>query len=264
MARCCWCAPLLLLAICSICFSQNQPPSDPQAVTLAAQSMAALTGGTPATDATVSGSVMWVSGSQNVTGQGTFLAKGTAESSVALTSASVSRTDIRNNTGGLVQAEWIASDGTPTLYATHNCMTDPSWFFPALSSLANSDPTLVLTYAGLETRSGTSVQHIQSYHYSYNKNASAMAFTQQLGTVDFYLDASSYLPVSVTYNVHPDDDASVNLPVEVDFSAYQTITGGFQVPMHIQQYVQSGLMLDFTVTSAVMNSGLPDSDFTIQ
>ena len=264
MARCCWwCAPLVLLAASSVCLSQNQPPSDPQAVTLAAQSMAVLTGGTPVTDVTLVGTVTWISGSESVTGQGTLLAKGTADSSVALTSASVNRTDIRNNTGGLVQGEWVGSDGSPTVYATHNCMTDPAWFFPTLSSLSNSDPTLVLTYVGLETRSGASVQHIQAYHYSYNKNPSAMAFTQKLGTVDFYLDATSSLPASVTYNIHPDDDASINLPVEVDFLNYQSVNG-FQVPMHVQQYIQGGLMLDFTATSAVLNSGLPDSDFTIQ
>jgi hypothetical protein len=255
--------PIAVLTLSFTSLGQNQPPSDPQAVTYTAESIAALTGGSPATDVTLTGNVTWTSGSQSVTGQGTFLAKGITESSVSLTSASVNRTDIRNNTGGTLLGEWIGSDGSPTLYALHNCMTDPGWFFPALSSLTNTDPTLVLAYIGPETKSGVSVQHIQGYHYAYSTTASSIALVQRLSTIDFYLNASSFLPVAITFNVHPDDDASTNLPIEVDFLSYQAING-FQVPMHVQQYTQGGLTLDFTVTSAVMNSGLPDTDFTIQ
>ena len=42
----------IALLVCSAS-AQNQPPSDPHAVTFAAQSIAALTGGTPISDVTL-------------------------------------------------------------------------------------------------------------------------------------------------------------------------------------------------------------------
>ena len=90
-----------------------------------------------------------------------------------------------------------------------------------------------------------------------------MAFTQQLSSIDFYLDATSSLPLSITFNVHPDDDASTAIPVEVDLLSYQA-NNGIQIPMHIQQSVRGTLVLDFVVTSVTLNSGIPESYFTIQ
>jgi len=138
-----------------------------------------------------------------------------------------------------------------------------SWFFPALSSLSGVDPSVVLKYVGLENRSGTSVQHLQSYRYVPAKLASTSTLLQQQSTVNFYLDTSSSLPVSTTFNVHPDDDSSVSLTIEVDFSTYQ-LSDGAQIPMHIQRYMQGGLVLDLVVTGISLNSGLQDSSFTIQ
>jgi hypothetical protein len=85
---------------------------------------------------------------------------------------------------------------------------------------------------------------------------------QQLSTMDFYLDANTLLPVAVTFNAHPDNGASTNLLVEVDFSNYQTVSG-VVVPMHIQKYQQGNLMVDVVVTGASFNTGLLLSIFTI-
>ena len=264
MARFVVLLPFVLLITC-IASGQSQPPSDPQALTFAGQSITAMLGnsGIVISDVTLSGTASWTSGSDTLSGTATFLAKGTNESRIDLTSTGGSRTDIRNGTGSTPQGEWVAADGSTGLYAMHNCMTDAAWFFPLLSSLANSDPTLVFSYVGQETRSGVSVQHLQAYHYSYSKSASTMALTQQLSTMDFYLDASSSLPTAFTFNEHPDDDAGTNTTVEVDFFNYQALNG-MQIPIHIQQYVRGALMIDVVVSSVVVNSSLPDSDFTIQ
>jgi len=86
-------------------------------------------------------------------------------------------------------------------------------------------------------------------------------------TGDFFdpddLDAATLLPIAITFNVHPDVDANINIPVEVDFSNYQLLNG-LAVPLHVQQYLQGGLFLDAVFTNVVVNSGLPDSDFVIQ
>ena len=69
-------------------------------------------------------------------------------------------------------------------------------------------------------------------------------------------------PSAILYNVHPDTDATSNIPVEVDFSNYQTVSGVL-VPMHVQKYLQGTLTIDLTVTNAVFNSGISLSNFTI-
>ena len=89
------------------------------------------------------------------------------------------------------------------------------------------------------------------------------ALTQQLSTTEFYLDATSLLPVAITFSVHPDDDAGANIPAEVRFSSYQ-VTNGVVVPLRVQKYLDGGLVLDIMVSTVSLNSGLADSTFNIQ
>jgi hypothetical protein len=121
---------------------------------------------------------------------------------------------------------------------------------------------IVLTYVGLETRNGESVQHLRSYAFQTISDSAVATFIQELSATDFYLDSASFLPMCITFNFHPDNNASDNLRVEVDFANYQTIDG-IMVPMHIQRYQQGALMLDISVSGAAFNTGIPLTDFSI-
>ena len=252
---------LLILVGSAFLFSQNQPPaSDPRAVVFASQSISALTSGKAISDATLTGSVTWSGGAAPETGTATLLASGTGESRMSLVLSSGTRTEIRDASTGVPQGQWIAPSGASGRYASQNCTTDPVWFFPALGSLA-AGSNIVLTYVGLETRNGTAVQHIQSYLYQPNPFG-VNPSPQQLSTMNFYLDATTLLPVAVTFNAHPDNNASTNLPTEADFSNYQVLNG-VVVPTHIQRSLQGNVLVDITISSASFNTGLPLSDFTI-
>jgi hypothetical protein len=72
----------------------------------------------------------------------------------------------------------------------------------------------------------------------------------------------TFLPASITFNAHPDNDSASNLLVEIDFSNYQSVNG-FSVPMHIQKYLQGTLLIDLTVETAAFNTGIPLSEFAI-
>lgn len=120
----------------------------------------------------------------------------------------------------------------------------------------------MLSYVGQESRNGATVQHIQSDVSQAGPSAATGLNPQQLSTMDFYLDATTLLPVTITFNVHPDNNAATNLLVEVDFSNYQTING-IAVPMHIQRYLQGNVMVDLVLSAASFNTGLPLSLFTI-
>jgi hypothetical protein len=262
MARYRFAVPLILLFV-SVVSAQNPPQSDPQAVALATQAMTALTNGAGVSDVTLSGNVTWIAGSDDETGSATLQAKGPAESRMDLNLSAGTRTEIRNDTSGSPEGETIAPDGT-FQWAQHNCWINASWFFPALSILAaTSDPSVILTYVGLENRGTGSVQHIRAYRYLPSKRAATTALTASLSSEDIYLDSSSFLPVAFSFNTHPDDDEATNISLEIDFSNYQPVNG-VQVPMRVQKRINGGLALDLTVTGVVVNSGLTDAPFAIQ
>jgi hypothetical protein len=248
--------PLVCLLFILPALSQGAPASDPQAVSFAAQSMAALTSGTTIGDVTLTGTVTW-GGSD--TGTATLSALGTGESRIDLALTSGTRTEIRDAQTGIQQGQWFAPNSVSGYFAFHNCWTDAVWFFPALGSLAGG-PNVVLSYIGPENRNGGAVQHLQSYVYQSVQFPDPTP--QQLSIMDFYLDATTLLPVAVTFSAHPDDDATTDLLVEIDFSNYQSING-VAVPIRIQRYQQGNLMADVTLSGASFNTGLALSTFTI-
>ncbi|HET9409267.1 MAG TPA: hypothetical protein VFO39_18645 [Candidatus Sulfotelmatobacter sp.] len=255
---------LLLVSAISFAFdsisasAQNIPSGSPQAISLAAQSLAALSGGVNISDITLTGNVTWEG---NDSGTATLKALGTAESRIDLVLSSGTRTELRDAQTGVATGKWINPSHASGVIAFQNCQTDAAWFFPALGSLAVGS-NIVLSYIGQETRNGIAVQHIQSYVYQPNSVSIGTTTTQQLSTTDFYLDATTLLPLAVIFNAHPDTDTGVSLPIEVDFSNYQTI-GGVVVPMHIQRFQQGHLLLDAALTGASFNTGLTLSTFAI-
>jgi hypothetical protein len=224
-----------------------------------------LIGNNSVTDVTLTGTVTWTAGSDIETGTATMYAKGTGESRVDLALTSSTHSDVRNDTlASYPQGASAVNGSALSASAIHNCWINAGWFFPALSFLANtSDSTLIFSYIGQETRNGESVQHVRIYRYLTTQSAATTSLTQQVSTADYYLDSTSLLPSAVTFNSHPDDDATTNIAIEVDFSNYQNV-GGVQVPMHIQKYISGGIALDVTLTSSVFNSGLSDSLFAVQ
>jgi hypothetical protein len=217
-----------------------------------------MTGSTTISDVTLTGSVTWTG---TDTGTATLRALGTGESRMDLALSSGTRSEIRDAQTGVQLGQWINPNNASGQFASQNCLTDAVWFFPALGSLSVG-PNVVLSYIGQESRNGGTVQHIQSYVYQPNWPAGVSPTPQQLSTMDFYLDATTLLPVAITFNAHPDTDATTNLLVEVDFSNYQAISGAM-VPMHLQRYSQGSLIVDFTGSGASFNAGIPSSVFAV-
>src|SRR5438094_985537 len=144
-------AVALLLLLSAICACAQNPASDPYAVSLAQQSITALTGGSVLSDSTLLGNTTWIAGSDQESGTVTLNVKGLRESRVDLNLSNGTRTQIRNDTAGYPQGASILNGGNQQTWATHNCWVNPSWFFPALSYLAaTSDPSLVFSYIGVE------------------------------------------------------------------------------------------------------------------
>jgi hypothetical protein len=236
------------------------PTSDPQALTLASRAIVAMTGGQVIHDVTLTGGVTWGSHGSD-TGTVALSALGADESRVDLTLSKGTRTVIRDSSTGVARGKWVNSDGTSGATAAHNAMTDAVWFFPALGSLA-SVSNVVLSYIGQEMLNGESVQHLRSYLYQPQLPQDIAKLEQAWSAMDFYLDSATLLPVAERFNEHPDDNAAVDIRIEVDFSNYQNVSG-VEVPMHIRQLSNDSPRLDITVTNAAFNTGTSMSNFTI-
>jgi hypothetical protein len=73
--------------------------------------------------------------------------------------------------------------------------------------------------------------------------------------MDFFLDSTTFLPTNVTFNIHPDDNALLDIPIEARFSDYRAINGA-QIPYHVQKLVNNNLYLDLQFETAALNTGL--------
>jgi hypothetical protein len=85
-----------------------------------------------------------------------------------------------------------------------------------------------------------------------SSNPSCRPMFLHLSAVDIFYNPTTYLPISVDYETHPDSSATVDIPVQVEFSNYQTV-GQITVPFHIQRYVNGVLALDITISNVSWN-----------
>jgi hypothetical protein len=126
-----------------------------------------------------------------------------------------------------------------------------------------SSSAYAATYVGTETRGGVPVQHVRATIPAADPTDPTATLTQHLSQVDIYLDASSLLPVSIAFNIHPDRNAGLDIPAEVQFSDYRSVSAAL-VPFHVQQFLQNGLVFDFQLQNAVLNTGLTSAVFALQ
>ena len=259
-------AGLFVALITSFLSAQSQPQpvptSDAQAISLAQKSISAMLGGATISDVTLDGNVISIVGLDSETGTGTFRAKGTAKSRVDLDLGKENRSDVRNSPNGFPAGASRKGSAPVNAYPQHNCWTDATWFFSIFSSLSQTaNLQIVFNYVGQEQREGITVQHIRSYQLppSGLKNSSI----SNLSAMDFYLDPNSFFPLAIGFNLHADNNMSVNVPVEIRFANYEKVNG-VQVPFHFQQLMNGTLSLDVTITNATFNTGLQDAQFTLQ
>ncbi len=239
------------------------PVRDPNAATLASQTLHAMAGGTAISDITMVGSATYIAGSDQETVSIVLMGLGTTSSSVKLNLASGPVTEVRNYSTAARSAAWIDQDGTAHPIALHNCWTEAVWFFPALGVLTQmNDPQLSFAYVGAETHYGVPVQHVRTYRVMTTQGPDVIETIQKLSTVDVYLDPSSLLPEFVTFSTHPDDNFNIAIPVEIDFADYRSV-GNAHLPFHIRRFEAGVLKLDVVVASATLNSGLSPAAFAI-
>lgn len=117
---------------------------------------------------------------------------------------------------------------------------------------------------GQETLDGATVQHLRATRTVPGKSDPATAaLLLDLATFDLYLDAGTFLPAELAFNTHPSSNALQHVPIAIQLSGYQR-ESGIMAPMHVQKFLQRSLLIDISVTSVAINSGLSPADFQIQ
>src|SRR5260370_12761850 len=234
--------------------------SDSQALSLAAQSVQALTRGATVSDVTLTGTATQTAGSWSSTGQATFKALGTAKRRLDFAASGPS--EVRTlDTSGSPTGAWTKADRVKHTIALHNSFSDAAWFFPALTSLsAASQAGVVAKYIGSETHNRIAVQHLRLWHTADSILAAIANVIPRLSTVDFYLDASTSLPVALAFNAHSDNDMNTNITIEVRYADDRAVSG-VTVRFLVQKYLSNGLVMDFVASTVAINSGLTDAQF---
>ncbi len=243
--------------------AQQTASSSPQAVQYLQRALAALNANTSVSDVTLTGTARRIAGSDDETGTTTLKAiVGASRIDLNLSSGPRSEVQNQNSSGGSPAGTWSGPDGVVHPISFHNLLTEPAWFFPAFPIIHGLSLGYVATYVGPETRDGQAVEHItisQTFTVETPSGAPTMAHLSQM---DFFLDSTTFLPAAVTFNIHPDDNELVDIPIEVRFSDYHAVSG-VQIPFHVQKFLNNGLVLDLQFATAVLNTGLTASHFQV-
>jgi len=256
--------PLVVLALSVLPSLAQQVPAagNPQAIQLLQRALSAITKGAPLQDITLTGTARRITGSDDETGQAILKALGTGESRIDLNLPSGQRSEVRAISNHCQVGSWSCPDGIVHPVPNHNLSTDPGWFpaYTLVNTLAAQGA--VIAYQGPETRDGQSVIHLTVSLQFAQLPADAANLTQHLSQTEIFLDANTLLPAALSFNIHPDDNALLDIPIEIRFSGYRPVNGA-QVPFHVQKFLNNGLILDLQFQTVTINSGLTASSLSM-
>src|SRR6267142_2695941 len=198
--------------------------SSTQATTLLSQSLAALTGQSVPSDVTLSGTARRIAGSDDDTGTAVFKAIASGAGRTDLSLSSGQRSEVCDLSATTPAGTWSGPDGISHPVVFHNLLAEPAWFFPVFAIARRlSGSGYVATYIGHETHNGQAVEHISVSQTAPAPNTPGMPSFEHLTQTDFFLDSTTLLPAAISFNIHPDNNVLLDLPVEVQFSDYRAV-----------------------------------------
>lgn len=157
------------------------------------------------------------------------------------------RTETQDTFANGQGCSWSAEDGVAHTAPAHNCQVPLAWFLPEVGFFSAQLPA-----SGTSTLLTGSANTI---HWATlppaNAATDAVSLLAHIGQYNLEFSPTSFLPTRLTYSVHPDSNAGVDIPVSIEYSNYQTING-VAIPFHIQRYFNGTLSLDITMANAVI------------
>jgi hypothetical protein len=256
-------AVVLSLSILLPSVAQQPAPASPQPGQLLQGALAALSANVTVTDITLSGTVHYIAGSDDETGTATLKALSSGAARIDLVLPSGQRSEVRNGAAGSQTGTWSGPDLVSHPIAFQNLVAEPAWFFPAFLVLRGASPSgYVATYVGHDTVDNQAVEHLAISQAFVEQLPAGVPTIAQLSQTDLLVDSATFLPAAMSFNVHADSNALVDIPITVRFSDYRQVNG-VQIPFHIQKFLNNGLVLDVQLQNATVNSGLSATDFAV-
>ncbi|HWZ97847.1 MAG TPA: hypothetical protein VN025_08810 [Candidatus Dormibacteraeota bacterium] len=233
---------------------QSSPPAI-SALALLQQSLAAQVGNTQISDVTLTGTARRIAGSDDESGTVTLKVLSSGATRLDFNFPSGPRSEFKSFVSNAPTGGWSGPYGVIHSIADHNLVNDWGWF-PVFTIAASTNvQSSILTLIGSETRNNESVIHIAASQQFPALSSDVAALTQHLSQIDIFLDATTLFPASIAYNIHPDNNALLDIPVELRFSDYRAVNGA-QIPFHIQKFINSTLALDLQFQNAALNTGI--------
>ena len=242
----------------SLSFFLVQAPqtSTPQGTssTFLQSSINALAGSATVVDVTLSGTARRIAGSDDEIGSVTLRALSSGATRLDFDFPSGPRTELKTFVSNVPAGSWSGPDGVAHPIANHNLVNDWGWF-PLFTCLALAHTkTSVVSLIGSDTRNGESVVHLSASQQFPTLAGNGGSLMQHLSQIEIFLDATALLPASIAYNIHPDDNALIDIPVELQFSDYRNVSGS-QFSFHVQKFINNSLVLDLQFQDAALNTG---------
>jgi hypothetical protein len=233
-------------------------PNDDSAASLLQSSYALLSGGAQINDVTLSATVSRFKGKTQEQGTAVFTAVGNGQSQVALTLPSGKSSEVRTVSAQSASGTRTGTDGTSQAIDAMDLHSRPTaWFFPALIlGPASGSPNYSTYFVGRQFKDGIDVKRI-AFRPAANSSPGGLAKPLGFGGTQVYLDASTNLPVVISFGVTGQDvrnNATKTIPEEVHFSDYRKIQGGM-VPFHIRISLGATVISDIQVSSIRLNTG---------
>jgi hypothetical protein len=241
----------VLAVLCSLlCNAAVQAQADAHSKVLLESVLKAF-GGDEISDLTLTATALRNPNVNTETLNATMRATAAGANQISYESAAGTLTETRVvDAHGIPTGNWSDPKGTRHVFAGHNMLTEPNWFFPelAVGHALKGSGGLAVSYLGRETFEGTEVEHLRFVASSSN-SLQMQAWTQ----TELYLDAGTLLPFAMSYNDHPDDNVLVNIPVIVLYTNYARLSGVL-LPTHVQQLRNNSLCIDLNIQAIQVNT----------
>jgi hypothetical protein len=212
---------------------------------------AAVTGGKAIRSIVLSGIAEWIAGSFHENGTAQLQANADGSTNVQFNLGKASRTETQTLTDTSRCCQWTDSTGKTHEIVGANCLTSVPWFAPGLVIQPSAQlPAIIVSTDDGDVAKGDSSAHQISY--SLNLAAKNEAFAKRIrktSTTNIFFDPQTFLPTSLEYAIHPDDDDLQSLDVKVVFSDYRSIAG-VMLPFHIERFVNNTLQLKLDISNA--------------
>jgi hypothetical protein len=200
---------------------------------------------------TLAANADWVAGSTHQTGTAQLKAGADGSGSLQLDIGDASRTEVQTKSDASRACTWTDHAGTSHDILGPNCLIAMPWFAPSLFTQPLSLlPALLGTIdEGEVAKDGVTLHQIS---YQLNLTGADSTSTQRMirqSTVKVFYDPQTFLPQSLEYVVHPDNNELQDIPVRVVFSNYRA-SSGVLLPFHIERYLNRTLQLTLDVTNA--------------